>query len=323
MLNTFAFLLAALCAGVMGYAIQRGATCTVAAVDEILSQRKASRLLAMLEAALWVTGGLLVAQALHMLPPLPPGYAVSGWTVVGGALLGAGAFVNGACVLGAVARLGSGEWAFAATPIGFFAGCLSVSPVFGLPAPRRLAEASPILQASGSVALLFVGFALWRLARRWIGGAPADAGRWHRRLAMHVWSPHVATTVIGITFVLMLLLVGAWAYTDVLAELARGMAASLAGRSLLLAALLLGAGLGGWTAGRWRSARIKASQLLRCVGGGVLMGWGSLLLPGGNDGLVLVAMLLLWPYAWLAFATMCLTIGAAQRIGRGHVEPTA
>jgi toxin CptA len=45
------------------------------------------------------------------------------------------------------------------------------------------------------------------------------------------------------------------------------------------------------------------------------MGWGSLLLPGGNDGLILVAMPLAWPYAWLAFATMCITIATAQLLG--------
>ena len=41
------------------------------------------------------------------------------------------------------------------------------------------------------------------------------------------------------------------------------------------------------------------------------MGWGSLLIPGGNDGLILVGMPLLWPYAWVAFLTMCVSIGAA------------
>ncbi len=41
------------------------------------------------------------------------------------------------------------------------------------------------------------------------------------------------------------------------------------------------------------------------------MGWGSLLIPGSNDGLILIGIPLLYPYAWLAFATMCLTIAAA------------
>ena len=46
------------------------------------------------------------------------------------------------------------------------------------------------------------------------------------------------------------------------------------------------------------------------------MGWGSLLIPGGNDGLILVGMPLLWPYAWVSFATMCAAIGAAQALQR-------
>jgi toxin CptA len=58
--------------------------------------------------------------------------------------------------------------------------------------------------------------------------------------------------------------------------------------------------------------RITLFQLARCFAGGVLMGWGSLLIPGGNDGLVLVGMPLLRPYAWVAFVAMCVTIGAAQ-----------
>ena len=44
------------------------------------------------------------------------------------------------------------------------------------------------------------------------------------------------------------------------------------------------------------------------------MGWGSLLIPGSNDGLILVGMPLLWPYAWVAFATMCASIAAAMLV---------
>lgn len=143
---------------------------------------------------------------------------------------------------------------------------------------------------------------------------------------MHVWSPRAATTGIGITFFLMLLLVGAWAYTDVLAELARGMAGNLVARSLLLGTLFAGAMLGGFTAGRFRSTRISPIQLLKCFAGGLLMGWGSLLIPGGNDGLILVGIPLLWPYAWLALLTMCVTIGIAllaerSLVGHGAEQP--
>jgi hypothetical protein len=307
-----AFVVALLCAGVMGYAIQRGATCTVAAVDEVISERRFSRLLSLAEAALWVAGGLLVARALHLLPPLPAGYAISRWTIVGAALLGVGAYINGACVIGAIARFGTGEWAYVVTPLGFYLGCLSVGALFERPAPRALGDSSPVLQAPAAVALVFIAFALWRIGRLWLTGRVATRARWHRALGARVWSPHAATTVIALTFVAMLLLVGAWAYTDVLAELARGMSASVGARSVLALALLGGAVLGGWTAGRFRARRVSLAQLLRCAAGGALMGWGSLVLPGGNDGLVLLGMPLAWPYAWLAFATMCATIAFAQ-----------
>src|SRR5574339_162625 len=85
---------AAACAGLMGFAIQRGATCTVAAVDELLTQRKAGRLIAMLEASLWVAGGLALARLLGMLPDMPAAYPVSAWVFIGGALLGFGAWLN-------------------------------------------------------------------------------------------------------------------------------------------------------------------------------------------------------------------------------------
>jgi toxin CptA len=305
-LASLAFAVAAFCAVVMGFAIQRGATCTVAAMEEIVDERSARRLLGLAEASLWVAGGLLLAQALHLLPAMPPGYPLNHWTVLGGALLGLGAFINRACVFGAIARLGSGEWAYLATPLGFYLGCLSVGPLFAAGEHGKLANGSPVLQAPGWVVLLFLLFVAWRLMRPIRGGL-----RLRHALTTRIWSPHAATTVIGIAFVLMLLLVGGWAYTDVLAELARGMAASLTARCVLLLALLLGAVWGGWTAGRFRSTRVSAAQLLRCLAGGVLMGWGSLLIPGGNDGLILVGMPLLRPYAWVAFLSMCTSIGLA------------
>lgn len=295
-LTSLAFAVAAICAGLMGYAIQRGATCTVAAMDEVVRKRKFNRLTSMLEASLWVCGGLLIAQSLQLLGKMPNGYAATWVTVLGGVLLGLGAYVNKACVFGAIARLGSGEWAYLATPIGFYAGCVTFATVFSFPAQQKLPHDSAVLQASPWIALLFGVFMLWRAGLA---------------LRSRVWSPHAATTVIGITFFFMLLLVGAWAYTDVLAELARGMAGNLIARSLLVVALLAGAMLGGWTAGRFRNTRITVVQLLKCLAGGVLMGWGSLLIPGGNDGLILVGMPLLWPYAWVAFLAMCISIGAA------------
>jgi toxin CptA len=95
------------------------------------------------------------------------------------------------------------------------------------------------------------------------------------------------------------------------------MAGSLPARCLLVLALLAGAMLGGYTAGRWRNTPLSLAQTGKSFSGGMLMGWGTLLIPGGNDGLILVGMPLLWPYAWVAFLTMCITIGLALVVERG------
>ncbi len=234
LLTSAAFVIAAICAGLMGYAIQRGATCTVAAMDEVVRKRSGNRLVAMVEASLWVLGGLAIAQSVNLLGAMPGGYAVTRATVVGGALLGLGAYVNKACVFGAIARLGSGEWAYVATPLGFYAGCVTSAWVFSFPAPQKLPQGSPVLHASIWLALAFAAFLLWRLGRL-LFARPAEVEvlatpllrRIGAGLATRVWSPHAATTVIGVTFFVMFVLVGAWAYTDVLAELAHGMAGSL------------------------------------------------------------------------------------------------
>jgi toxin CptA len=296
----------------MGFAIQRGGTCTVAAVEELLRQRSAKRLRAMGEAALWVAGGLALAQAAGWTMAMPAPRPVGLHTVLGAALLGLGAWVNGACVFGAIARLGTGQWAQAAVPVGFFLGCLAMGLLAPQPVATTPAQPNPLPQVP--LAMAFVLFAAWRLARGLRGGG------W-RAVAARVWAPHAATAVIGVTFLLSWLIAGAWAYTDLLAALARRMADHPALPLALLAALLGGALWGGWTAGRLKSARPTPAQWLRSLAGGVLMAVGSLLIPGSNDGLVLIGLPLLHPHAWLAFGVMCAAIAAAMRLAQGLRGP--
>ncbi|MGG5821969.1 YeeE/YedE thiosulfate transporter family protein [Falsiroseomonas sp. HW251] len=305
-----ALLLAACCAAAMGFAIQRGATCAVVAVEEVIAQRSARRLAAMAEASLWVAGGLVVAQEAGLLPAMPAGYPLGWQTLAGGVLLGLGAVLNGACTFGAVARLGRGEWAFAATPTGFFLGCLAFAPLFGAVMPAPLPQGSPVLAAPGWIALPVAGAMAWRLART----ARVDA---------RAWTPHRATVVIALAFVVMLPAVGAWAYTDALAAIAAGMASGHGVRALLLVALLAGAVAGGWSAGLLGWIRPAPGQALRCLAGGAIMAWGGMLVPGANDGLILVGMPLLFPYAWAAFATMCAAIAAAKLATRRPPAPSA
>lgn len=297
-LVSFAFLIAAVCAAIMGYAIQRGATCMVAAVDEVLTKRTAWRFVGLAEAAVWVAGGVLLWRALGGHEALPIGYPATLATIGGGLLLGLGAFVTRACVFGAIARFGSGEWAYVLTPIGFYLGCLTVWPLIGKFPTMRVA--SPLF----AISWLLVPFAVFV---GWRGVEAIRAGQ-ARMLAAHMWTPHRATAVIGIVFAISLIAVGPWAYTYALLSLAQGRTGGVVVKFGLLFMLFAGALVGGWTAGRLQLRAPTGEAAIRCLGGGVMMGWGSLLIPGGNDELLLVGIPLLQPYAWVAVASMAAAI---------------
>jgi len=239
----------------------------------------------------------------------PVTYQLTWLTIAGGAIMGLGAFVARACVFGAVARFGSGDWAYTLVPVGFFLGCLAAQPVLRVTHPTVSSSHPLLLEQAALVAAPLLVFVLWR------GWQTIHAAR-QRRLGAYVWSPHVATGVIGLAFVVMLLTVGAWAYTQVLAEASRGMASMIGSRMLLLLALFSGAVLGGWTAGKLRLVRPDLRSVARCLGGGALLGFGGMLVPGNNDGLILVGLPLLQPYAWAALASMVIAIYLAFRIER-------
>jgi Sulphur transport len=302
-LITAGFAISLLCALVMGYAIHRGATCTVAAVSQLVEQGKWERFAGLMEAALWVAGGLLLARAFGFLPDLPSGYAVTASTIIGGILLGAGAYVNKSCVFGTIAKIGARDWAYLMTPLGFVGGAWAVFLLRGPTSTAAVAEMSPLTSLPTLALIAFLAFAVWRIAQTTMSKKGS--------LAERIWAPHEATVVIGITFAIMFVAAGAWAYTELLAELALGMPGDVLVRLLLLGGLLGGSMISGSKGSSADATLPSASEFVRTFIGGAAMGAGSVLIPGSNDGLILVGMPLLYPYAWVGIGMMCLTIVVA------------
>ena len=305
-MNVIIVLAAMASIGLMGFANQRGPICTVGAIREIVTEHRFVRFAALLEAALWVGGGLVILDGSGILPRTPHGYGMGLATIVGGALFGLGSFINGTCAVGTIARIGARHWSYLATLVGFLLGSVAMGWQI---APTQLSDQSAVLMASAwltsiCIVLLFArllmhGRNIWRASVVPMG---------------YVWSPHLATTVMGLSFLVVLMTVGNWSYTDTLAALARGTASNWALSLLLFTALFLGALIGGWTTGMSGSRLPKGAPAWRCLIGGMLMGVGAALVPGGNDSLLLIGMPLLLPYAWMAFASMCVTIYVATVI---------
>jgi hypothetical protein len=306
------FFLACALVAVMGVAIQHGGTCMVAAVDEWLKDGTTTRLRGLLEASLWVLAGLLLANISWAATPVL-GYETNPWTWLGGSLLGLGALINGACVIGTIGKLSSGQWSFFATPPGYALG----SWLIYVWDPQSLNDARipdvawpPLyewLQGIPAIALIVLGASLIlaRLFFEWMRtGRPMHAVAWIQIAA----KPHNATVWIGLSFLGLYLLAPDWSYPNLLDDLAKGRSDGLWQRSLLLWVLFAGAFFAGWRKGIWSTRAPNVLRLLECGAGGLLMGLGSALIPGGNDGLIFIGMPLLWPFAWSAMTSMALTI---------------
>ncbi|MFM5895568.1 MAG: YeeE/YedE thiosulfate transporter family protein [Novosphingobium sp.] len=296
-----AFAVAMLAAAVMGFSIQQGGTCMVGAIGQLVVERRAGKAIALIECSLWVLALGIAVMATGYGFQASPNYPVGFSVVLGGALLGLGAWANEACVFGSIARIGSRNLNYLLTPPGYFLGSLLHARL-----ELRWAQSAPMTPVSGSASkfmlLLFTASIL--LSIRQIA-AVRRAGT----SLQQVWDYRHATIAIGIAFVVLTVLAGPWTYTEALGRYAHGRGMPDLGGLLLLAALLGGAMLGGRGAGA--PVQINLRRAATCLVGGALMGFGAALVPGGNDNLILAGLPWLQPHAWLAIGAMALTIATA------------
>ncbi|MHC5066157.1 MAG: YeeE/YedE thiosulfate transporter family protein, partial [Planctomycetota bacterium] len=111
-------------AALLGFAAHRASICTVKAVAEVLSKRRANMLLSFLKTLLWVE---LVALWIGWLRPgQMPGlhWPLSQSALIGGAIFGIGASFNQGCSFSTISRLAEGQLRMLATIIGLALGAV-------------------------------------------------------------------------------------------------------------------------------------------------------------------------------------------------------
>lgn len=296
-----------------GFSAQRGSICAVAAVRELVIDRKAQRFVAFLECSAWSLALLTAARALGIAPSsMPQDYAPGFSAAIGGALFGAGAVLNGACAFGSAARLGRGEVAFAAMPVGFLLGVMIAATLADAPAPRPPAAADPAASDIAVTGLVFfVGYQLFRLSDAVSGPREAIA-----RLAAPVWRPSLAMGVIGLSSALLMIFFAPWPYSQLLTDLGVNAASDQAPLKIALAfAFVGGAAIGAFTRGVLKFVAPSPRDIVEKSAAGALMGAGSFLVPGGNDSMVLVGLPHFFGYAIIAYLSMTATISAILHFG--------
>jgi len=290
---------------IMGVAIQRGNTCTVVAFDDVVHRRSWDRLLAIVYAWFWVAGGLTLLALATGVRPTAQVVPVTAWSIVGGLLLGIGAVVNGACTTGSIARIGSGEYTFALTLLGFYLGCVLAPHLFGRLSTAHVKTPPTATSLDYPVAALIgLGVVAALTVRRYASGLHENL----RAFLRNAWDPRTATFIIALLFVALVQLFGPWAYTDLLGDISHSVEDLAVQRVALLFALLAGAVVAGRSMKGARLIGPLAPRAIRCLIGGVVMGLGFAVAPGAFDGLTLYGQPLLLPFAWTVMGASYVSI---------------
>ena len=298
----------------IGYASQRAGVCMVRAMREVIERRRFHRLAGFVLAAACAMVVMGLAEWLGADPFMTlQGTAPDRLSVAGGVLFGLGSVLAGHCAMGLLAALTQGELWRAGAIAAMFVAALLLGPEMSSAAlmlPARAPVPSPL---TGHVVLaLAFGGAAGGLAARYI----------FRRLGWKRlkggWSPLIAMGVIGTASGLLFAADRQWVYTSRIAEIAYGQswtAGALFGFAALIAGMTAATVIGGTFRLRSGSGR----DWLRAVAGGLLMGAGATLVPGGNDAMLFTGVPLLLPNLLAGYASFAATLALALLIRRPAV----
>lgn len=307
------FLMVSGLAFTVGFAIRRGSICAVAAADQWVMHGRTTRIRAFLTAACWAGAVILpAAWALPNWAVLSPGYPISAFVLIGGAVFGIGAYVNGACAFGTLAHLAGGETNYLGTVAGVVAGAVAAPLVLGsagMPVPSAFADASAVTVIAFAGFLIVAARATWRHYRA--QGRKRLSDGWVR--STRRWRPATAMVVIGIAGGLLHAVAGEWTYMAVLsARAARLIDPTFPGTAWPAlagtAALLVGGILAALLSDRFKLTRPRFAPLTKKFLGGALMSFAAAIIPGGNDVLLLHGLPSLAPHAIAAYAAMMGTL---------------
>ncbi len=307
-----ALLFAGVLAAVLGFAAHRASICTVRAVAELAASGTGYILLGIGKSVLWV--GVVTIPVFLLMPAASAGlggWPLTGAALIGGFVFGVGAAVNGACAFSTMARMADGEGGMLVAVAAFALGVLGLVTVIDW----RLIEppsAAPALVGSLPAWSLLVGalalvpWGIYEAARLW---RTRPAGPRVRALALAPqYRLSSAAMLIGVAGAAIVLIYGSTSYTVTVQQIVEGLRGTrgfpATERWLLMLAILAGMLLSTLQRGSfrldWRPRRIW----LRHLGGGLLMGMGVVLTPGGNDALVLYGIPSLSPHALPAYLVM-------------------
>ncbi len=305
---------AAVLAGVIGFAAHRASLCSVRAVEEVLTTRRAFMLVSFIKTAMWVVGATLLITWLVPVSLVPvSGWKLSAFTLLGGFMFGVGATINGGCAFSTLTRLGSGNMGMIVSLTGFVTG----AGVYGAISAAGLVEpatATPAVLSTHGIwrTPVTIVLAIWMMLELARLVRSVGMRGWKDRALASRYRMSTAAVLMGLSNAVLYISVGAWTYTQLLSRTAQhaifGDPPAAILMWVLFAALLLGVGLSARQSARFHWSWRPTRGWVGYGAGGIMMGFGAAMIPGGNDVLILNGIPSLSPHALPAFVAMLIGI---------------
>lgn len=283
----------------LGFALSRANTCTVTNTRTAIVDGNFGGLTGLVYAMAWAG---LVGLALSLFAPsaflLPSDITLDGTVVMGGAIMGIGAIVNNACLLGSVSRLGRGNVNYLFTLIGLGTALFLFSGFLPDWLPKKEAielhsiEESPMWFIGFLLFSLIVSISVWRL--------------WKTKNTRII-----ALAFVGVSGGLLFAFEPGWTYSTLFFTLWLWPDDFFVWLDELSAVTIFtGAVLSAYLKDKLAFVNFDWIAASRSLLGGLLMGFGAKLVPGGNDSLLLWAIPGSAYYAMVGYAVMIVTIAA-------------
>ena len=272
---------------ILGYALNHGSICTVIATRELIVEKRPARFIALAEAAIWAA---IVYAILATPPTMEHGWLPLSYLIPAAILFGLGTYVNSACVFGSVGHFGNGEIDFGFVFIGILA-------VFYVESVLGLLPDQPSTSGSLPLAVEFLGLALLAtIGLRFAASFRAE--RNFRRLTL-------AVGALGITYTVLAVVAPGFSITASIGSIVSfPVAIAVISVCMIAGSLVSAIVMQRRFMVRWPTMRSIGRRAL----GGTLMGVGALLIPGGNDTLLMIGFPMGAWQALLAYALFVATL---------------
>jgi toxin CptA len=284
----------------MGFYVKLGNTCLVASTNELIKHKNPSKFFEIINSWLWVILLITTLQLSIGFTMETKSFEISWMTFVGGFLLGLGAYINKACAVGTISRIGDGNFNYLFTPIGMM---ISVFTFYHLPieSPKQINVDSivnryPVYSFVFSLIAIIVLF-IYFFSR-------------NKNLKFPQKILGAPTSIISICFVLLLLMNTHWSYTQVISDISKNSLDNKTENLILFCLFFIAVIAAGFYLKSFKPTSIKIKTILHCFFGGAIIGWGSQLIIGSHDSITLYGFPLLLASAVIAMLINLATLAA-------------